>query len=263
MMSAGSAAARLAVVGGHVGQPAGPTAAPAAAAAGVDGRRPRVAAIVTAYFPQSHADVIVTKLIKGYSTDDGFVLPSIDVVSLYMDQCIQPPFDDTLPLDQQPGSLATPGGRNPRDIGVAIAKEHGIPIYSTIRRALYEGDHHYLGGGKPTLDIDGVVMIGEHGDYPNDELGRTLYPQRYFFEQIAGVFAEAGKSVPLYIDKHLSYCATDALWMMDRAEALSIPLLCGSSLPVCWRKPNLEYSLGEQRVEEACCLVNGGVVSIS
>ena len=49
--------------------------------------------------------------------------------------------------------------------------------------------------------------------------------------------------------------------MVERAEELSIPLLCGSSLPVCWRKPNLEYSLGEQHIEEACCLVNGGVVS--
>ena len=37
-----------------------------------------------------------------------------------------------------------------------------------------------------------------HGDYPKDELGRSLYPQRYFFEQIAGVFADAGKSVPVY-----------------------------------------------------------------
>ena len=107
-----SAAGRLAVVSGHVGTPV--CCAPTSAG---EGRRPRVAAIVTAYFPQSHADVIITKLIKGYSTDDGFVLPSVDVVSLYMDQCIQPPFDDALPLDQQPSSLATPGGRNPRDIG--------------------------------------------------------------------------------------------------------------------------------------------------
>ena len=89
---------------------------------------------------------------------------------------------------------------------------------------------------------------------------RVVRRRRYLFEQIAGVFAEAGKSLPLYVDKHLSHCAVDALWMMERAEALSIPLMCGSSLPVCWRKPNLEYSLGEQHMEEVCCLVNGGVV---
>ena len=36
------------------------------AASGGPQRRPRVAAIVTAYFPQSHADVIVSKLVTGY-----------------------------------------------------------------------------------------------------------------------------------------------------------------------------------------------------
>ena len=156
-------------------------------------RRPRIAAIVTAYFPQSHADVVVTKLIKGYTTDEGHVAPSVDVVSLYMDQTVLPAFDGL----EQPGALSTSGGRNPADIGLSIAAEHGIPVYSTIRRALYEGDHHYLPGGKPSLDIDGVLLIGEHGDYPKDELGRTLYPQRYFFEQIAGVFAEVSPHPPI------------------------------------------------------------------
>ena len=295
---------RLAVVGSHVGDTqaaATKVAAPSAATAPPQ-RRPRIAAIVTAYFPQSHADVVITKLIKGYTTDDGLVEPSVDIVSIYMDQCIQPPFDDTLPLEAQAASLSTLGGRNPRDIGAAIASEHGIPVYSTIRRALYEtanqhqthpsahcrpyqpshltpclshrfpltpvpfgpdfryeGDHHYVSSEKPTLDIDGVVMIGEHGDYPNDELGRTLYPQRYFFEQIAGVFAEAGRSVPLYNDKHYGTNMVDAQWIMDRAEKLSIPMMAGSSLPVCWRRPNLEYKLGEPHLEEVACLVTGGV----
>jgi hypothetical protein len=246
-------------MGSHVGDKQAAGAVTPSATTAPPQRRPRVAAIVTAYFPQSHADVVITKLIKGYTTDDGFVAPSVDIVSLYMDQCIQPPFDDTLPLELQAASLSTPGGRNPRDIGEAIASEHGIPIYSTIRRALYEGDHHYASSEKPTLDIDGVVMIGEHGDYPNDELGRTLYPQRYFFEQIAGVFAEAGKSVPVYNDKHYGTNMVDAQWIMDRAQKLSIPMMAGSSLPVCWRRPNFEYRLGEPHLEEVACLVTGGV----
>ena len=49
-------------------------------------QRPRIAAIVTAYFPQSHADVIVTKLIKGYTPDEGFVPPSVEIVSPFMDR---------------------------------------------------------------------------------------------------------------------------------------------------------------------------------
>ena len=47
--------------------------------------------------------------------------------------------------------------------------------------------------------------------------------------------------------------------MMQRADSLSIPMLAGSSLATCWRKPNLEYSKGEHELTEGCCLVNGGV----
>lgn len=73
------------------------------------------------------------------------------------------------------------------------------------------------------------------------------------------MFAQAGRSVPVFSDKHLSYCIDDAVWMMKRAERLDIPLLAGSSLATCWRRPNLEYDLGEHELTEACCLCNGGV----
>jgi hypothetical protein len=49
--------------------------------------RPRVAAIVTTCFPRSHGDVILTKLIKGMSLDEGFTAPRVDIVSLWID-CI-------------------------------------------------------------------------------------------------------------------------------------------------------------------------------
>jgi len=47
--------------------------------------------------------------------------------------------------------------------------------------------------------------------------------------------------------------------MMKRADRLAIPLLAGSTLATCWRRPNLEYDLGEHELAEACCLCNGGV----
>ena len=49
--------------------------------------KPRLAAICTTWFPQSHADVIVWKLIKGTTTDEGFFPPECEVVSLFLDQC--------------------------------------------------------------------------------------------------------------------------------------------------------------------------------
>ena len=35
--------------------------------------------------------------------------------------------------------------------------------------------------------------------------------------------------------------------------------MAGSSLPVCWRRPNLEFPRGRYDIVEACCLVRGGV----
>lgn len=188
----------------------------------------KIAAVVTTYFPYSHADVIVTKFLKGIPTDDDLRAPRVEVASIWLDQI------------------------DARDIGQSLAWRHHVPIYQSIRAALC------LGGSD--LAVDGVLLIGEHGDYPVDEQGRHLYPRRAFFEQIAGVFAGAGRSVPVFIDKHLSYNFADARWMYDRARALKIPLLAGSSLPVCWRRPFLEYAL-ETPVDEAVAIGYGGLES--
>jgi hypothetical protein len=188
--------------------------------------RPRVAAIVTVYYPKSHADVIVTKFLRGWSTDGGFITPGVDVASLYLDHILE------------------------NDIGVRIAGEAGVPVYPSIRRALH--------AGADRLGVDAVLLIGEHGDYPWNERGRHMYPRRHFFEQIAGVFAESGRSVPVFSDKHFAYDYRDAQWMWDRAQELHIPLMAGSSLPVCWRDPWLEHEKGV-RIEEALVVGYGGI----
>jgi hypothetical protein len=188
--------------------------------------RLRVAAIVTIYHPWSHADVIVTKLLKGMSTDEGFLPPEVDVVAMYLDHVLE------------------------SDIGVGMAAQFGVPIYPSIRRALH--------AGSTSLNVDAVLLIGEHGDYPWNERGRHMYPRRFFFEQIAGVFAESGRSVPVFNDKHLAYDFADARWMWERARQLRIPLMAGSSVPLSWRNPWLEYEL-ETPVEEAISIGYGGI----
>jgi len=172
---------------------------------------PKVAAIITAYFKNSHADVIATRFMEGFPSDEGVVPPKSKLVSMYLDQ-----------IDKN-------------DIGVAKAAEHGVPIFPSIRQALT------LGGKE--LAVDGVLVIGEHGDYPRDEWDRQMYPRRHLFEQVCGVFAETGKIVPVFIDKHLSYNWPDAEWMLRRARQLGVPLMAGSSLPVAWRQPELELPL--------------------
>ena len=46
----------------------------------------RIAAILTEYRPNSHADVIVTKFLKGFPTDEGLMPPRTQIASLYIDQ---------------------------------------------------------------------------------------------------------------------------------------------------------------------------------
>ena len=188
--------------------------------------RKKIAAIITEYRPNSHADVIVTKFLKGFPTDDGLIPPRVDITSMYIDQFPE------------------------NDIGVALATEHDVPVYPSIVKALT------LGGS--TLAVDGVLLIGEHGDYAWNEKAQQLYPRKYFMEQICGVFATSQRGVPVFNDKHLSYNWHDAKWMVDRADALDAPFMAGSSLPLGWRNPWLEYEQGTP-VEEAIAIGFSGL----
>ncbi len=170
-----------------------------------------IAGIATVYRKWSHADVILGKLLEGYRHDGG-EKPSIRLASLYVDQ---------FPKE---------------DMSKALAAKHGFRLCKSIPEALT------LGGDK--LAVDGVLLIGEHGDYPHNEKGQHLYPRRRFFEETVKVFEKAGKVVPVFNDKHLSATWDDAKWMYDKARALYVPFLAGSSLPVTWRRPRLQLPKG-------------------
>jgi hypothetical protein len=62
-------------------------------------------------------------------------------------------------------------------------------------------------------------------------------------EQIAATFRKTGRSVPVFNDKHLSYTFANARKMLGWADELKFPLMAGSSLPVTWRRPELELRL--------------------
>ena len=107
----------------------------------------------------------------------GFHPLRVDLVSIYIDQCPK-------------GELVEDSLWGTGDIGTELAAEHGVPIYSSINLALC------CGGSE--LAVDGVILIGEHGDYPWNEKGQHLFPRKYFMEQILGVFASSGRSVPVF-----------------------------------------------------------------
>ena len=199
--------------------------------------RKRIAAIVTAYFPAphgSHADLVVSKFARGFPTSDGRIAePEVDLVSMYVDQ--------------------------PHWTGMEteLAREYGIELHQSIRGALTMTPQGRPGHWTPEDDerpgdlaVDGVMIVAEHGDYAGNERQRHLYPRRYFFEQVCGVFATSGRSVPVFNDKHLAYDWRDALWMYERARELGVPFMAGSALPLCSRGPELEHEPGTP-IEEA------------
>jgi len=83
------------------------------------------------------------------------------------------------------------------DLSRKRAAEFGFTIYPSIAEALRCGSKR--------LAVDAVLIIGEHGNYPRNELGQTLYPRYPFFKQVVDVFKKDGKSTPVFNDKHLSW----------------------------------------------------------
>jgi hypothetical protein len=173
--------------------------------------RPRIACLATFWAaPNSHADWIITKLMDGYWWQGAHTPSRIDVASVYIHQ-----LDTSL-------------------LGQKICKAKQIPIYQTAGEALT------LGG--KDLAVDGVVIVGEHGNYPTDLKGHWLLPRWWIYQQVVRVFEQSKRSVPVFNDKHLSYNWDDAKWMFDKSRELRFPLTGGSSIPTYFRNPEIDLA---------------------
>jgi hypothetical protein len=175
-------------------------------------RIPKVAVVTTVYRHNSHADMFASRLLQTDTLDGKGHVPPLKMASLYTDQ--------------------TP----PTDLGRKFSRRYGFPVYPNIRDALT------LGG--KTLSVDGVLLIAEHGKYPESALGQFEFPKRRFFREVTGTFKESGRVVPVFFDKHLSDNWKDAKWIYDTAKQMKIPLMAGSSLPVLWRYPPIDVERG-------------------
>jgi hypothetical protein len=189
----------------------------------------KLAAIVTVYRKYSHAQHIVDRFLEGYGWNGTHHHPPMELVSLYVDQT---PADD---LSRE-----------------RAQRFPGMKIYPTIAEALT------LGGNR--LAVDGVVIVGEHGDYPKTPKGQVQYPRYRFFQETVKVFRDSNKTVPVFNDKHLSWNWTWAKEMYDTSRNMGFPFMAGSSLPVTWRIPSVEMPK-EARVKEAVTICYGGVDS--
>jgi hypothetical protein len=192
-------------------------------------KRPQLAAIVTEIRKYSHGQHIVDRFLEGYGWNGTHHHPPMDLVALY--------------VDQHPAGDLTPD---------RAARFPAMKLYPTIAEALTRG--------MSKLAVDGVVVVGEHGQYPKNEKGQTKYPRWEFFQEIVKVFRASGRSVPVFNDKHLSWNWDWAKEMYDTSRRMGFPVMAGSSLPVTWRTPSVEMPAGA-RVREAMCICYGGVDS--
>lgn len=172
----------------------------------------RVAVIVTQYFFNSHADVILGRLFGGFDYH-----PQVEVVSLYTDQVPD------------------------NDMSRGEAARCDVPIYPTIEETIKTPYHN---GG-----VDGIIIIGEHGDYPDDEKGQKMYPRRRLLEDTLKTMDELNLKVPIFSDKHLSYNIKDSVWMYEQLRQRGIPFMGGSSIPHIPPVPSFDPKLLEQASE--------------
>jgi len=105
----------------------------------------KVALVTSAYYYLSHAYHIAGRFLDGYMVGDEHHFPEFDLASAYVEQV------------------------KANDLSRDLAKEHGFRVSDTIEDALT------LGTGK--LAVDGVMLIGEHGDYPYNAKAQKLYPR--------------------------------------------------------------------------------------
>ncbi len=181
----------------------------------------KLAVVTTAYHYLSHAYHICGRFLNGYLTNDGYHYPDYAIAGMYVAQ------------------------QKANDLSRELSRKHGFRLYDDPAKALT------LGGDK--LAVDGVLLIAEHGDYPYNDRLQKLYPRYELFQKVIEVFRKSNKTVPTFIDKHLSYDRNKAVEMVATAKKLGVPLMAGSSLPVTWRRPELELPLG--------CKIERGLVA--
>jgi hypothetical protein len=191
-------------------------------------QRKKIAFLGTEVRVHSHAQHFLDRLALGYGWRGQWQAPRVDIASVFIDQFPQ-------------GDLAR-----------ERIHRYGLKLFPTIAEALT------LGGER--LDVDGVVIIGEHGDYPSNEKGQRLYPRYEWFKEVVKVFETSGRAVPVFNDKHLSTTWARCKEMVDDSRRLGFPFLAGSSLPVTWRLPAVEVPLGAPLLESVC-VAYGGVDS--
>jgi hypothetical protein len=167
----------------------------------------RIAVVTTAVTPISHAFVIMRRWLDPLPTDSEYGWPGAKtaIVSMYV-------------MD-----------RGEKDISRDLCRVHSIRDCVSVEDALT--------GDSGELAVDGVMLIGEHGNFPENELGQKLYPRKELLNSVLGVIDRSGQKIPIFFDKHFSWNVAWAKEMYSALEIRKIPWFGGSSLPLCPKVP--------------------------
>lgn len=182
--------------------------------------RKRIAFLGTEVRTHSHAQHFLDRHAMGYTYGGKWQAPRFDIASVF--------------IDQHPEGDLTP----------SRTEKYKLNSYSSIEEALT------LGTSK--LAVDGVVIIAEHGKYPDNEKGQRRYPRYDWFKKVVKVFEASGRSVPVFNDKHLSTVWSECVEMVEDSKRLGFPFLAGSSLPVTWRMPSIDMPIDTPLKESVC-----------
>lgn len=188
----------------------------------------RLAILTTEWRYESHAWHMGERFLVGYPREGHWHQPPIEVVSAY--------------VDQFPSN----------DLSRQRAEEFGFKIYPSVAEALRQG------GDK--LAVDAVLIIGEHGNYKDNEFGQRQYPRYEFFDQTRKVYQQDGRTAPIFNDKHLSWKWSWAEEMVRVSKEMNFAFNAGSSLPVTWRMPSIDMPY-DAEIDEAISVAFGGIDS--
>jgi hypothetical protein len=172
--------------------------------------RKKLAAITASYTMRSTADNLISRFLHGCWINDDYHQPACDIASLYVHQV------------------------NSTDVAHRIAAAYQIPVTGSISDALT------LRTG--ALAVDGVLLVGE--DYDSNARDPGQRDLRFdFFAEVVKIFKQFNRSLPVFCYGHLSTNWDQARQIYEWSRGLSFPLMAGSSPPVTFRRPELDYHL--------------------
>ncbi len=176
-----------------------------------------VAGVTTLYRQNTHADVLIGRILETDTLDGKGKQSSLKLVSLYVDQ-----FNDD-------------------DMSRSLSRKFCFAMYDQPGKTLT------LETGR--LAVQGVILVAEHGEYPSSPTGQTIYPKKRLFNEIFNTFKQTKQVVPVFSDKHLADNWKDAISIYETARKMNVPLMAGSSVPSAWRYPPLDVRNGAELQE--------------